>query len=70
MMIQSLRAALAACLCAAATLAAAQTSPVKPIRIVVPAPPGGSLDLRARTNGKMLENRLRTQFPDHLLAQA
>ena len=48
MTIRSLRAGLAACLCAAATLAAAQTWPDKPIRIVVPAPAGGSMDVIAR----------------------
>ena len=48
MIIKSLRTALAACLCAAATLATAQAWPDKPIRIVVPAPAGGSMDVIAR----------------------
>ena len=48
MIVRSLRAALAACLCAAATVVAAQTWPEKPIRIVVPAPAGGSMDVIAR----------------------
>ena len=49
MIIKSLRAGLTVCLCAVATLAAAQTWPERPIRIVVPAPAGGSLDVTART---------------------
>jgi tripartite-type tricarboxylate transporter receptor subunit TctC len=48
MTIHSLRAGLAACLCAAVTLATAQTWPERPIRVVVPAPAGGSMDVVAR----------------------
>ena len=45
-------AALAAC--AVASLAGAQTYPVKPVRIVVPFPAGGGVDLTARTVGQKL----------------
>ena len=58
MIIHSLRTGLAACLCATATLAAAQTWPDKPIRIVVPAPAGGSMDVIARTLGEAMQRDL------------
>ncbi len=42
---------------ALSSAAAAQSFPGKPIRIVVPFPPGGSVDLIARTIGPHLSNR-------------
>lgn len=58
MTIRSLRASFAACLCAAATLASAQTWPDRPIRIVVPAPAGGSMDVIARVLGDAMQPSL------------
>jgi tripartite-type tricarboxylate transporter receptor subunit TctC len=50
-------AALAATLALASTTAFAQQYPAKPVRIIVPFPPGGSADLVARTVGqKFTEN--------------
>lgn len=48
------RLAFAAALLAVTTLAAAQTYPSKPIRWIVPFPPGGSTDLLARVIGQKL----------------
>jgi tripartite-type tricarboxylate transporter receptor subunit TctC len=56
--IRSLRSGLAACLCAAATLASAQAWPDKPIRIVVPAPAGGSMDVIARVLADAMQSSL------------
>jgi tripartite-type tricarboxylate transporter receptor subunit TctC len=58
MIIRSLRAALATCLCAAATFASAQAWPDKPIRIVVPAPAGGSMDVLARILSESMQPTL------------
>jgi tripartite-type tricarboxylate transporter receptor subunit TctC len=49
--------ALAAALLALAPLASAQVWPTKPVRIVVPAPAGSSLDLVARLLGDKLKTR-------------
>ena len=46
--------ALAAAACCAPAIAVAQTYPTKPIRLVVPFPPGGSLDVVARAIGQKL----------------
>jgi tripartite-type tricarboxylate transporter receptor subunit TctC len=46
-----------AAVCAFATGAGAQTWPAKPVRIVVPAPAGSSLDLIARTLGDKLKDQ-------------
>ena len=43
--------AAAACLALAPTLASAQAYPSRAIKIIVPAPPGGAIDLIARVVG-------------------
>ena len=46
-------------LCALAAGAAAQEFPSRPVRLVVPFPPGGSLDISGRLIGKELQERWR-----------
>lgn len=55
------RLALAACLAALSTAAAAQTYPNRPIRLIVAFPPGGATDVIARTIGQPLGERLGQQ---------
>ena len=45
-------------LCATAGLASAQAWPTKPLRIVVPYPPGGSSDIIARSISQVLSESL------------
>lgn len=54
----SRRAALGTALALAATPAAAQEFPNRPIRLIVPSAPGGSLDILARLIGRHLGERL------------
>src|SRR5512134_532242 len=53
---------LAAALLAAPLIALAQAWPSKPIRLVVPYPPGGSTDLLARTTGQKVGEALGQQI--------
>ena len=48
--------------CAVASLASAQSYPAKPVRIVVPFPAGGGVDLTARTVGQKLSEYFSQQF--------
>jgi tripartite-type tricarboxylate transporter receptor subunit TctC len=56
-----IRLALCAVLCTAA-IAAAQTYPSKPVRVVVPAPPGGAIDIVSRHLVQKLAEPFGTQF--------
>jgi tripartite-type tricarboxylate transporter receptor subunit TctC len=53
--------ALAVLLAGFATIAAAQTYPSKPVRLIVPFPPGGSNDIVGRLIGHELTSRLKQQ---------
>ena len=57
----SFRVALGALLFSAAAAASAQSYPSKPVRLLVPAPPGGSTDLFARVVGAKLAAQLGQQ---------
>jgi tripartite-type tricarboxylate transporter receptor subunit TctC len=56
------RIACAALLCLATLTAAAQDWPTKPVRFIVPFPPGGSVDPLARLLGAKLGDPLKQQF--------
>src|SRR5574341_204986 len=57
-LLRGARWAAGALLCAAAMAASAQSYPDKPVRIVVPAPPGGTLDVVARIMSDALQPSL------------
>ena len=52
----------AAALLAVSRFAWTQTYPARPVRIIVPVPPGGALDIIARLMGQWLSERLRQPF--------
>ena len=52
----------AAALPTVSRIARAQAYPARPVRIIVPVPPGGALDIIARLMGQWLSDRLRQTF--------
>ncbi|MBT2324317.1 tripartite tricarboxylate transporter substrate binding protein [Variovorax paradoxus] len=57
-----LRKVLTLLLACSAQLALAQDYPIKPVKLIVPFPPGGSVDLVARLVGKSLQDTLKQPF--------
>ena len=54
-----------ACLAAGVSIAQAQSYPVKPVRLVVPYPPGGGVDL----TGRMLQQRMATALGQPIIIE-
>ena len=59
---QLLKTMLALCLCAAALAASAQQYPSRPIRMIIPFPPGGTLDTLGRNLAQKLGEQMGQQF--------
>lgn len=59
---QFLKTMLALCLCAAALAASAQPYPSRPIKMIIPFPPGGTLDTLGRNLAQKLGEQMGQQF--------
>jgi tripartite-type tricarboxylate transporter receptor subunit TctC len=55
---KALAGALAGAVVLAGSIAHAQQYPAKPMRMVIPLPPGGAIDIVARTTGTVVSERL------------
>ena len=53
---------LAACLCIAAATVAAQPYPNRPVKVIIPFPPGGTLDIVGRMLAQKLSDQMGQQF--------
>src|SRR4051794_10887026 len=58
----AVRAIAAACVCAASLVAQAQQFPSKPVRIIVPFPPGNTADILGRLIGEKFQQRYGQQM--------